>query len=74
VEVTANADGAAATVLREIPRGHYKELVLRVGADEVRAFVPPEVAASESARIRFTRAVLYRDGALQRAEQPVAVS
>jgi len=73
VEVTANGDGAAARVLREIPRGHYKELVLKVGGDEARAFVAPELTASEQLRIRFTRAVLYRDGALQQPERPVAV-
>jgi ABC-type Fe3+/spermidine/putrescine transport system ATPase subunit len=65
VTVTANGDGAEATILREIPRGHYKELVLKVGADEARAFVSPELAASDRPRIRFTRAVLYRDGSLQ---------
>jgi putative spermidine/putrescine transport system ATP-binding protein len=74
VEVSADGDGAEVTILREIQRGHYKELVLQVGAVEARAFVAPEVAATERARIRFTRAVLYRDGALQRTEQPVAVS
>jgi putative spermidine/putrescine transport system ATP-binding protein len=74
VEVTLDGDGAEATVRREIPRGHYKELVLRVGEEEARAFVPPELTASETLRIRFTRAVLYRDGVLQRAEQPVPVS
>jgi len=73
VEVTANGDGAEATVLREIPRGHYKELVLSVGGAEARAFVAPELTSSERPRVRFTRAVLYRDGALRRAEQPVAV-
>ncbi|MEP6811721.1 MAG: ABC transporter ATP-binding protein [Actinomycetota bacterium] len=73
VEVTGNGDGAEASVVREIPRGHYKELVLRVGDAETRAFVAPEVTASEQPRIRFTRAVLYRDGALHQAERPVAV-
>jgi putative spermidine/putrescine transport system ATP-binding protein len=73
VEVTANGDGAEATVLREIPRGHYKELVLSVGDAEARAFVAPELTSSERPRVRFNRAVLYRDGALQRAERPVAV-
>ena len=73
VEVTPNGDGAEATVLREIPRGHYKELVLKLGGDEARAFVAPELTTSEQPRIRFTRAVLYRDGALQQAESPVAV-
>jgi ABC-type Fe3+/spermidine/putrescine transport system ATPase subunit len=64
VDVSANGDGAQATVVREIPRGHYKELVLQVGPDETRAFVSPDLAASERLRVRFTRAVLYRDGAL----------
>jgi len=73
VEVTANGDGAEATVLREIPRGHYKELVLKLGGDEARAFVAPELTTSEQPRIRFTRAVLYRDGVLQQAESRVAV-
>ena len=73
VEVTANGDGPEATVLREIPRGHYKELVLKLGGDEARAFVAPELTTSEQPRIRFTRAVLYRDGVLQQAESPVAV-
>jgi ABC-type Fe3+/spermidine/putrescine transport system ATPase subunit len=65
VTIAANGDGTEVTVLREIPRGHYKELVLKVGADEARAFVAPELTAAERPRIRFTRAVLYRDGALQ---------
>jgi ABC-type Fe3+/spermidine/putrescine transport system ATPase subunit len=74
VEVSADGDGAETTVVREIPRGHYKELVLRVGESEARAFVPPELGLAERPRIRFTRAVLYRDGALQRAGEPVAVA
>ena len=65
VTIATDGDGAEATVLREIPRGHYKELVLKVGDDEARAFVAPELAATERPRIRFTRAVLYRDGSLQ---------
>jgi putative spermidine/putrescine transport system ATP-binding protein len=73
VVVSANGDGAQATVLREIPRGHYKELVLQLGAEEARAFVSPEIVAGEQARVRFTRAVTYRDGALQRTESPVPV-
>jgi ABC-type Fe3+/spermidine/putrescine transport system ATPase subunit len=74
VVVTANGDGAEATVVREIPRGHYKELVLRVGDEETRAFVAPEVSAHDRPRIRFARAVLYRDGALEQAKQPVATA
>jgi putative spermidine/putrescine transport system ATP-binding protein len=73
VEVSSNGGGAEAVVLREIPRGHYKELVLRLGDGEVRAFVAPEVAASERQHVRFVRAVVYRDGALEQSAQPVAV-
>jgi hypothetical protein len=64
VAITANGDGTEATVLREIPRGHYKELVLKVGGDEARAFVAPDLT-TERPRVRFTRAVLYRDGSIQ---------
>jgi putative spermidine/putrescine transport system ATP-binding protein len=72
VEVTANGGGAPATVVREIPRGHYKELVLRVGDEETRAFVAPEATQADQLSVRFTRAVLYRDEALQESEPPVA--
>jgi hypothetical protein len=60
-DVAVDGDGAEATVVREIQRGHYKELVLTVGGDEVRAFVAPDAAASDRVRVRFTRAVLYAD-------------
>ena len=73
VHVSASGDGAEAIVLREIPRGHYKELVLQLGGDEVRAFVPPELAALERPRVHFSRAVLYRDGILLRSQSPVAI-
>ena len=74
VEVTANGGGAAATVVREIQRGHYKELVLRVGNEEMRAFVAPDLEPHEGPRVRFTRAVLYRGGSLEPAKQPVATA
>jgi len=72
VRVTENGDGAEAVTLREIPRGHYKELVLQLGDAEVRAFVPPELPVSERHRVRFTRVVVYREGVLQRSAAPVA--
>jgi ABC-type Fe3+/spermidine/putrescine transport system ATPase subunit len=75
VSVSANGGpGAEALVLREIPRGHYKELVLQVADHEMRAFVPPDLVATDRLRVRFTRAVLYRDGLLQRSETPVGVA
>ena len=73
VIVSPHGDGAEGRVLREIPRGHYKELVIQLGEVEVRAFVAPEVSASERQRVRFGRAVVYADGVLQPSAQPVAV-
>jgi ABC-type sugar transport system ATPase subunit len=66
-DVSVDGDGVEATVVREIPRGHYKELVLSVGGDEVRAFVGPEATPSDRVRIRFTRAVVYGDEAVPAA-------
>jgi len=67
VQLSDNGDGADARVVREVPRGHYKELVLQVGSAELRAFVPTESATGSHVRVRFARALLYRDGALQRS-------
>jgi ABC-type Fe3+/spermidine/putrescine transport system ATPase subunit len=71
VRVSVDGDGADADVVREVPRGHYKELVLKAGPNEVRAFVPSELPPAERVRFCFARALLYRDGVLQRAETPV---
>jgi len=74
VQVSSDGDGAEARVLREIPRGHYKELVMQLGEGEVRAFVAPEVETSERQRVRFGRAVVYSDGVLQQPSgQPTDV-
>ncbi|HET8607586.1 MAG TPA: ABC transporter ATP-binding protein [Gaiellaceae bacterium] len=70
VHVVADGDGegAEATVLREVPRGHYKELVLGLGGEEIRAFVPADLPPSDRFRIRFARALLYRDDVLHRSQ------
>jgi ABC-type Fe3+/spermidine/putrescine transport system ATPase subunit len=73
VQVSANGDGAEAEVVREVPRGHYKELVLRAGANELRAFVAPDLDTGERVRVAFGRALLYRDGALHRSSTPALV-
>ena len=73
VVVSLDADGAEADVLREVPRGHYKELVLQAGPNEIRAFVSAELPAAERMRISFARALLYRDGVLHRSESAVLV-
>jgi putative spermidine/putrescine transport system ATP-binding protein len=69
----ASGDGAVAEVVREVPRGHYKELVLRAGPNEVRAFVAAELPAADRVRFSFARALLYRDGVLHRAQSPALV-
>jgi ABC-type Fe3+/spermidine/putrescine transport system ATPase subunit len=71
VRVSLDGEGADAEVVREVPRGHYKELVLRAGPNEVRAFVSSELPPADRVRLSFGRVLLYRDGALQRAETPV---
>ncbi|MDE3191223.1 MAG: ABC transporter ATP-binding protein [Acidobacteriota bacterium] len=70
VMVSTAGDGAEAHVLREIPRGHYKELVMQLGEAEVRAFVGPEVSTSERQRVRFARAVVYAEGVLRPSTEP----
>ncbi len=67
VQVSTNGDGAEATIIREVPRGHYKEIVLQLGPHELRAFVPADLEPAERVGVRFARALLYRDGVLYRA-------
>ena len=74
VVLSPDGDGAEATVVREVPRGHYKELVLRVGEAELRAFAAAELRAAERLRVAFARALLYRDGVLQRSRTAAAVA
>jgi putative spermidine/putrescine transport system ATP-binding protein len=72
VLVSTNGDGAPVEFVRELPRGHYKELVVRAGAQEVRAFVGSDVVSDGELRVRFARALLYRDEQLQRTEAAAA--
>lgn len=57
--------GALATVERELPRGHFTELVLRLGATELRAF-GPDVPGTVGSRVRVSaiRALCYDGGEL----------
>jgi ABC-type Fe3+/spermidine/putrescine transport system ATPase subunit len=71
VRVSLDDAGAAADVLREVPRGHYKELVLRAGPHELRAFVGSDLPPADRVSISFARALLYRDGVLHRSATPV---
>ncbi len=66
VRVTPCAGAAPDTggeVLRETPRGHYKELLVRLGENTVRAFVASDFSADRVA-ITFTRVLVYADGQL----------
>src|SRR6185437_11764765 len=67
VHVSVSGDGAEARVVREVPRGHYKELVLQAGSNDVRAFVSPDLPVADTVRFTFNRALLYRNGALHRS-------
>ena len=73
VQVSLDGDGAEAQVIREVPRGHYKELALQLGGQEVRSFVSAELQQHERVRVRFVRALVYRDEVLHRSETPAAV-
>jgi putative spermidine/putrescine transport system ATP-binding protein len=69
VLVSCDGEGADAVVVREVPRGHYKELVLSFGNgdDEVRAFVSAELPPADRLRVRFGRGLVYQDGVLHRS-------
>jgi hypothetical protein len=73
VVVSLDGDGAPAEIVREVPRGHYKELVLQAGPNEVRAVVSAEQPAADRVRFSFARALLYRDGVLHRSKTPSLV-
>jgi putative spermidine/putrescine transport system ATP-binding protein len=73
VLISSNGDGAEAIVVREVPRGHYKELVLDLGGNDLRAFVPADLPSAERHRVRFARALTYEDGVLQRSQIPAVV-
>jgi putative spermidine/putrescine transport system ATP-binding protein len=68
-DVLVGEGGAAASVVRVIPRGHFTEAVLDVdGAEDaqVRAYVDAGAVAldGDSSTVRFRRALVYRDGSL----------
>jgi putative spermidine/putrescine transport system ATP-binding protein len=57
--------GVPATVVRTLPRGHYTEVVARIGEQTVRAFLGADFSA-EQVRVSFRRALVYREGVLVR--------
>ncbi|HEX3816559.1 MAG TPA: ABC transporter ATP-binding protein [Mycobacteriales bacterium] len=63
VRLAKNGDGPVVTVRREIPRGHYKEVVVDLRGHELRAFVSADFTASE-ARLTFARVLVYQNDQL----------
>lgn len=63
VRVTSDGD---CPLVREIPRGHYKEVLVQLGENTVRAFVPPDFT-SDRVGVSFARALVYADGSLLRS-------
>jgi len=68
-DVLVGDGGAAASVVRIIPRGHFTEAVLALdGADDapVHAYVDAGAVSSEgeATTVRFRRALVYREGSL----------
>jgi putative spermidine/putrescine transport system ATP-binding protein len=63
VRLSPDGPGPKVSVVRDIPRGHYKEVVLDLAGTEIRAFVPPGFTAPQ-AHVTFARALVYRDGHL----------
>jgi ABC-type Fe3+/spermidine/putrescine transport system ATPase subunit len=65
----AGTEGTApAEVERSIPRGHYREVVLRCGGTELRSYTALNLAEGETVGLRAGRALVYSDGELQGGE------
>lgn len=63
VRLTQDGNGPAVSVRREIPRGHYKQVVVELAGVELQAFVSPDFTATEC-RLKFGRALVYRNDKL----------
>ena len=59
VQLVANDEGAAGSVVRSIPRGHFTEIVVELGPDlQVRAFAESTREVGETVGIRWRRALV----------------
>ena len=61
VRLTATADGAQGTVIRDAPLGHYRDVTVRLGGAELRAFAESGTKWAGSVSLRFERAVILAD-------------
>jgi ABC-type Fe3+/spermidine/putrescine transport system ATPase subunit len=63
VRLSKDGAGPVVSVQREIPRGHYKEMVVDLRGQELRAFVSADFTA-EQARLTFARVLVYQNDQL----------
>jgi putative spermidine/putrescine transport system ATP-binding protein len=63
VRLATDGPGAEGTIVRELPRGHYKEVVVELGGHRLRSFVAADFTATD-VRVAFARALIYRNDAL----------
>ena len=73
ISPAGTAGTVPAQVVRSIPRGHFREVVLDCSGTVVRSFTPLEPEEGSMVGIRAERALVYRDDVLQTAGEPAAV-
>lgn len=74
-DVVLGREGAAATVVRTVPRGHLDEVVVQMRGTTVRALVADtRLRAGDDVRVRWGRALRYRDGQLDTASAPTVAA
>jgi ABC-type Fe3+/spermidine/putrescine transport system ATPase subunit len=67
-------DTVEAIVIRSIPRGHYREVVLTAGGSEFRSYTGQDLQEGQHVGVAATRALVYADGILQQVDGPAASS
>ncbi len=74
IQITdAGAPGTGrAAVLRVIPRGHYREVLLQSHGTHLRAFTDDDPQPEQVVGVRATRALVYSDGLLVEDDETVA--
>ncbi|MFV0429945.1 MAG: ABC transporter ATP-binding protein [Arachnia sp.] len=62
VTIVSEGEGAApAEVIRDTPLGHYREVVMRLGGEEIRAYTPPSQRWFGRVGVRIERLILLPD-------------
>jgi putative spermidine/putrescine transport system ATP-binding protein len=63
VRLSPDGPGPVGRIVRELPRGHYQEVVVEVGPLRLRVFTATGFTLDEP-RVSFARALVYREGRL----------